>query len=725
MLFKKLIASILLCSSFLLSNNLYLFGTFDFNRNNKSEVFKLNGTVASLEMIEIDVYGEHQTIWSYNPPNESEIIDIEFSDLNGDETLELIVMLKNIQSDGLIGVFEWNGVEFVSYNDPMRKDLLNAGIKRPSNISSALDIFSISASTPSRSAEILKISFPNGELSTTQKMSFQDTLVTNGHGPIFTGMFMKEEEILTALISFEDNNLKVSIFPLEGYGKSYFSKAIELNGSPKNVLGPEIQAFDEGRDGTQELLIPFKTGEVYAVGLNNENINIYESKLSNLNLFGLSPSSNNTDINNAVLSRIEYGLYDQPFGTVSTVNDSLLALVTDTLLLGDSLQLKILSDKNNNFYSFNWESTPPLGMSFNPDSLQIEWTPTRDNLGVIDLSYSYNIRLNEIIVSGANDLGDTHQLTPILESFDSSLVILIGDTIIPPQPLVILPKRLHSIKISTGDISDSNRFVFEGETPFSSKSFDENGIITIGVDVNLGTIKNDKSSLFTFQSTAKPPESIITLSMTHDLSTNTIYSMISPKKDTLTQSFSPEDLDSKYYKFPTYLYEGFKNDEMGIQATSADSIHILKSEKDASGVIHLSSPLFNDDHIYAISYFGGRPYAIRGDVKINDDSTQKTITEIDFDSSFEPIDINAWLIPANRDTIIIDPDSIPDTLRSKYDYRSFYSPVTILKRNDTQNTKTITSDQPDTLITDPQPSAIPTEESTAIDTNAVLADTTK
>ena len=51
-----------------------------------------------------------------------------------------------------------------------------------------------------------------------------------------------------------------------------------------------------------------------------------------------------------------------------------------------------------------------------------------------------------------------------MKQIDSSLVILVGDTIIPPQPIVILPKRLHSIKINTKDISDSNRFVFEGSS---------------------------------------------------------------------------------------------------------------------------------------------------------------------------------------------------------------------------------------------------------------------
>ena len=111
---------------------------------------------------------------------------------------------------------------------------------------------------------------------------------------------------------------------------------------------------------------------------------------------------------------------------------------------------------------------------------------------------------------------------------------------------------------------------------------------------------------------------------------------------------------------------------MEIQTVSQDTIEILKTDKEISGIILLTSPMYEDDHLYEVSYYGGRPYAIRGDVKINDDSTQTTITEIDFETSFEVTNIKSWLVPAIRDTIIFNPDSLPDTLKTKYDYKSFY-----------------------------------------------------
>ena len=579
---------------------------------------------------------------------------------------ELILLLKDALSNGKISVFEWNGSLFSKYNDPMKEAEIDVSIRRPSNIATFEDIVSISASTPSRSAEVFKLTLRNGVLSVSQKMSFTDTLVTYGYGPIFTGIINNQNKISIALISYEDNFLRASLFPLDGYGKTVRSTEYKMKEDSRILLGPDILTYNNSNQNSNQILIPFTTNEILNLSLENDNVIILESEFNGQDLFGISPNANDAKISDIVFSRVEKGIYNQVLSShLSMINDSLSALVEDTLMLGDSLQFKIIDDKNSEFYSFNWKTPPPLDMSFNPNALQIEWKPKREDLGIVDLSFSYEIKLDEKIVSSENELGDTHIIQPILKQIDSSLVILVGDTIIPPQPIVILPKRLHSIKINTKDISDSNRFVFEGETPFSSSSYSENGIVTIGVEVNLSTIKNNKSSLFTMQSTGEPPESIKTLSLIHNLSSNSILTEVKPKGNEDTQSLSPENVSSDYYKYPNYVYEGLSSDGMEIQTINQDTIEILKTDKEISGIILLTSPMYEDDHLYEVSYYGGRPYAIRGDVKINDDSTQTTITEIDFETSFEVANIKSWLVPAIRDTIIINPDSLPDTLKNK------------------------------------------------------------
>jgi len=258
-------------------------------------------------------------------------------------------------------------------------------------------------------------------------------------------------------------------------------------------------------------------------------------------------------------------------------------------------------------------------------------------------------------------------------------IIFVGDTIIPPEPYVILPKRSHKVSIATKDIDNADRFTFEGETPFSSTTFSSNNIVTVGVDTDLSTIKNDKSSSFIFQSSEEKPDSLVTVSIMHDLASNIIYSSIKPSIDTLTQSFDAEGINPEMYQFPEYFFESFPS-TMGIETSSDTSLVLLQTDNNKSGILTIESPLFSKSHDIIIEYFGGRPHAIRGDVNVKNDGSHKTLTEIDFESAFSPVRIMSRISSVNRDTLIFHADSIPDTLKAKTDYRSFYSPVKIIEK---------------------------------------------
>ena len=90
-------------------------------------------------------------------------------------------------------------------------------------------------------------------------------------------------------------------------------------------------------------------------------------------------------------------------------------------------------------------------------------------------------------------------------------------------------------------------------------------------------------------STGEPPESIATLSLIHNLSSNSILTEVKPKGNEDTQSLSPENVSSDYYKYPSYLYEGLSSDGVEIQTVSQDTIEILKTDKEISGIILLLS----------------------------------------------------------------------------------------------------------------------------------------
>ena len=84
--------------------------------------------------------------------------------------------------------------------------------------------------------------------------------------------------------------------------------------------------------------------------------------------------------------------------------------------------------------------------------------------------------------------------------------------------------------------------------------------------------------------------------------------------------------------------------------------------------------------------------------------------------------ISSNLSPANRDTFIFAHDEIPDTLKASTNYRSFYSPVTILKEKTSNNSINVLPN--DTLVVEPDVN-LPTLLDSTISTNEALIDSTK
>ncbi len=665
----------------LLAGNLFVFGTFDLNNNGKSEVLLLGGLSNQLEYIELGDGGSHNLLWSFSPKNGSKVTDAKLTDLNHDGKEELIIVLASNQ-DRWLGVFEWNGVAFSSNPKLIQNKDIGGNRIRPGNIWGSLNNFAVSMSTPTRSVELFSLSLEEGALQKTNSYTLSSALVNNGYGPVYTGVFSNEKESFVSLMSPEGNVLKTSVFSVTNPNKAVASDLLVLNGA-RAVLGQYIQPFDENKDGVEELLVPFATGEVYALALKDSVLTFTESRLSQSGLFDMKSSAGEVEINRTILSRVERGLYDSVLkNSRANDSDSLSFLVTDTLLLGDSLNLFILPDSTSDFYGFKWRTTPPSEMRFDPNVYKIRWVPTRENIGLVDASFSLNVRIKEELLSEKDSLGDTHQIHPVLQTIDSSLVLVVSDTIVPPKPFMVVPPRFHRINISTADIDENDRFVFEGETPFSANSINTNGVVSIGVSADLSTIKHNKKSAFNFKSSFVKPSSIVTLSLIHDLGSNILYASIFPSQDTVPQSFDPEGFHSDLYRFPEYFFEGFRS-TLSLDSIPNGHLSLLSSNEKISGTVSLSSPLRRQDHSMTISYFGGRPYAIRGDVGVKESGAQKIITEIDFESSFVPFKIDTWLTPANRDTFVFHADSIPDTLKANADFHSFYAPAIKLKEKTT------------------------------------------
>ena len=132
---------------------------------------------------------------------------------------------------------------------------------RPSNLSVLNNVFALSKSSPTRSVEVFNLEIADDSGKISKSKTYTHPLVSNGYGPVFTGLFSTNGDVFSALISPESNVLKTSLFSIASPDRLPISDLIVTNGA-RVVLGPYIQAFDENKDGNQELLIPFATSPI-------------------------------------------------------------------------------------------------------------------------------------------------------------------------------------------------------------------------------------------------------------------------------------------------------------------------------------------------------------------------------------------------------------------------------------------------------------------------------
>ena len=77
------------------------------------------------------------------------------------------------------------------------------------------------------------------------------------------------------------------------------------------MLGPDIQRYDENKDGYFDLIIPFATGEVFMLSNLGDSLSFTQSKFSEIGLFALKPNSEEKQINDIIIQRVEQDLHSR------------------------------------------------------------------------------------------------------------------------------------------------------------------------------------------------------------------------------------------------------------------------------------------------------------------------------------------------------------------------------------------------------------------------------
>ncbi len=634
---------------------MFVKGTYDLDKDGMSEILLF--TENNLRFVEIDSTGKHRLLWGLTPEHYS-VKDAFVYDLQNDGIYELIILVDyfpGFRSDGIewLKLFSWSESQFESVNLKIN----NKKLMHPNIGDFALDsgIFSVAMGSPSRT--ITLVDFADSTAVNAINIELPKSL-HNGIGHIFVSYMNIGGESHLAVFSNDNEFLNTVLFNVEDEPVIIAEEYLPLNSKmTMNLLGPAIAKTDLDGDQSEELQLPFANGEILMLSYVDSALTLIRSKFSGKELFIVPDTATPEIINNVLLSRVESGLISlHVVDEIEELPTATEIIPNDSLELGDTLYYKAAVDTGAGFYSFHWLSQPPGGAYFDPETGYITWVPTREQIGVHEFKYFAEKRLRDELVSDMDNIGDRHRMVPIIEGNKRSYAIIVIDTTKPPVIYVPPPYEPYSIRVHTpGKEEGKERFVFEGESPFSMgvDEFDlPNYHIIHSISANLGRIAKNKSVNFSYSSDKDSLANFITLTIDHDLEKNSIYALVEPSSDTVAITLNPADWRSELHIYPTYHFIGFPESMRLGESEKGISLYEIEWDRTTKNYsyISISTPKGEDSHNMIIKMSEIELWNIKGDVTVDSSDGKKISTTIIFSGEFDLISVSAETV-ADTDSL--------------------------------------------------------------------------
>ncbi|MFH1852954.1 MAG: LamG domain-containing protein [Candidatus Neomarinimicrobiota bacterium] len=663
---------------------LHINGTYDLDQDGLSELLLVvqqpdGGT--RLEYVEIDKSQQHQLLWSFSPPVENRglFTDVKMTDLDGTGFPELVGVLQAASGSSAAGqswlyIFKWTGQTFIPAEFTITDTQLARQLPRPGNLcflkreaKTGADL-AVSLGAPLREILILSPAADTKTLEFSVKHDLQPGIFRNGFGRVYSMAFNDHGRQLLAVFSPEGNVLKTAVYRFDPKPVELVADILAIDGA-RFLQAAEIMTTDFDADGNEELLLPFRSGEVFLLALREDKLVLELSDLNGGDLFNIPDPADSRRINDMVIARVEAGLYTtlktEPVKIASVSKQELEAaaeiapgidlIPSDTIDVGEIYQVSVLDDTAAEFFSFQWLKNPPAGIDFDPVSGLLNWTPQAFQAGPHLLAYKIEQRIGEKVLMVEEAGGARHQIVPVLAEKIREYAVLVKAPALPvmetkPGARLVGELELYSVAALLPEKQGDSRFIFEGVPPFglttaeiADDSFNRSLIHSITADLSRST--SDRQLGFAYRSTAVAAGPVTTFSVIHDLETNLIALSFAPAIETIQQSLNPEDLFNELYLFPEYFFSGFPA-ATGIDLLG-DKLQFTISEDTLSQTAQLSfvgitSPTM-PAHLLTLYFNRGELKAIRGDIRVQPSGGKKIVTEFDFTGQFNPVRISTQL----------------------------------------------------------------------------------
>ena len=684
-LLKYLFLGFLLVPTLLGQGTFNLNGPYDLNRNGITETFIINGDDKSIQWLEFEQLSQKKELWSYSLSNLESFSDIEILDINQDGNQDIVALLDvslSINEKEWLYVFLGNKQSFSS--KPLKIKNLNTkqNFSRPSNLTvlngeSNKLVVAMGATVREIMIFEIKINGDTASFSNIEYISEPNT--NNGSGPIFIGSFINNGIKYLTLISYEEDELKISTFDVEGKHRFINSSIYSLKGT-KKLIGSNIQQVNIKAFKQNGVIIPFQSEEVFVLAMRGKVPTLFRTDISS-NDFPITYDSSKRSIPEILRSRFNFDIFHDN----KIVPHSVYNRFEKGVLLPPSASKKEVSTLNS---LSKYPKESPTSLPKNDKKLgHSHLSPT---LGDFLKTVKNNTPVEEsddgkiVIPNIDNDMesmawADEAGFTKInLQEFAPKGLEL--DSAISPIPKINNKMDItktsqkewsKNTKVKDSLYSNSNteneidlyyilaitpasnkrdRFIFDGEIPFgvSVNQIPPTGApshFKHGVSADLKSLSKGNVYDFAYSLRDAQRDSITTFKMVHDMQTNLVYmkrsvllnGVMTDVDESSSKSYQPEAFDPKLFEFPNYFFEGFPT---SLDMDFTDKLIRFSFDDNNDSLyngIYLSSTTPSDpSQSLAVFMEKGKLQAIRGEVEVYPNGKQRITTEFDLVGIVEP-----------------------------------------------------------------------------------------
>jgi len=652
-------------------------GLYDLDNDGVREVLVLQSVEPMVMLIEVTSTSISDTLWSYTLPDGRQFTDIAVVDINGNGQPDLVATARLQPENGDQGwLFVFPGTNTGFKDNPFiaGKKGLNINNLRPINLSrveGAPGYLSVSFGTPVRKTLVIHPEITDAGLSVDKGQILSDPLIQNGFGHMYSGTFSSGGRHYLAQFSTELNTLKVSVFDVDKDYQTVTTEVLQL-GDARGVIAQEIQAYKNPRTQASGLLIPFTTGEVKILKIDENTLMLSDSDFSGSDLFPVLVDPSESELVDLVNSRVQSGFYH--------------VILTPADYLKEAREAKAIPRPKTGSGPTLVDYLNEAGVKNKPVSSQrIEIPDVSDGMRSADWVEEAGIDIEQIESSLITE--ETEESSKIVAVPDKDDEILaFSETVqeaLAPTPVeetqLDEPKNgdsqieLYYVLVMTPATETKDRFIFDGEAPFGVAV---NQVPPMGepthfqhsVSASLTHLRRGNEYDFAYTLKENVADNVTTLTMVHDMQTKIVFSSISPADDPLSQSYQPEAFDPKLFEFPDYFFEGFPA-SLGMDFTDNLIRFSFNDQSDTSvyqGIYLSATTPSKPAQSLAVFLDEGTLQAIRGEVKVRENGSKKITTEFDIAGFVEPAVMFSRLIqgnfPDSLKTLLLQGESLEEPL---------------------------------------------------------------